>query len=362
MTDTSLQARNRAAPKRLPIGGPAAWTGPEIANSESWQRRFTAAEIAEVEHALADVLARRLDWADIAKADFPLPMLGPVLAAVGDKLENGPGLMRLRGLPVGRWNEAERRAVFAGIGAHIGTRRTQTVKGELMAAITDEENRSKRGEVQAADGSTFLSSRGRVQSTGQLRYHTDRVDVVGLLCVHQAAKGGLSKVASAVAIHDAMLTRRPDLLELLFQDYHRSRFGEEDLGNKAYYALPIFAMEGPYFTTHYSRTYIEAAELNPQLPNLTPAQWEAIDLMAELAEELCLTMTLEPGDIQLLNNHVMFHARTAFEDGPDADSRRLLYRLWLSTPNSRPLPAGHAVLFGDVRPGALRGGISPTAS
>jgi Taurine catabolism dioxygenase TauD, TfdA family len=362
MSDTALHSQTGGAPKRLPIGGPAAWTGAEMARSDVWQRTLSTTAIAEIEAALAGVKARGLAWHEITKADFPLPTFAEELAEVGRLLEDGPGLMRLRGLPVERWDEAGRRSVFFGLGTHLGTARTQTVKGELMAAITDEDDRSKRGEVKGQDGATFLSSRGRVQSTGQLRYHTDRVDVVGLLCVNKAAKGGLSKVASAVAIHDAMLMRRPDLLELLFQDYHRSRFGEEDLGNKAYYALPVFALCGAHFTTHYSRTYIEAAELNPELPNLTPAQWQAIDLMAELAEELCLTMTLAPGDMQFLNNHVMFHARTAYEDDAGHLSPRLLYRLWLSVPNSRPLPESHAVLFGDTRAGALRGGIKPSVS
>jgi len=36
---------------------------------------------------------------------------------------------------------------------------------------------------------------------------------------------------------------------------------------------------------------------------------------------------------------------------------RLLYRLWLSMPNSGALPPGHEVLWGSIEPGALRGGI-----
>ena len=78
----------------------------------------------------------------------------------------------------------------------------------------------------------FLSSRARVQTTGPLRYHTDRTDVVSLLCAQQAAAGGESKVVSAVAIHNAMLERRPDLLELLFAPYPRSRLGEEKGGEE----------------------------------------------------------------------------------------------------------------------------------
>lgn len=52
-----------------------------------------------------------------------------------------------------------------------------------------------------------------------------------------------------------------------------------------------------------------------------------------------------------------YHARTAFEDDPAAGRDRLLFRLWLSMPNSRPLPAGFEALWGCIEPGALRGGI-----
>ena len=69
-------------------------------------------------------------------------------------------------------------------------------------------------------------------------------------------------------------------------------------------------------------------------------------------------MELRAGDIQLLNNHVTYHARTAFEDDERSGRDRLLYRLWLSTPNSRALPRGFEVLWGSIEPGALRGGIA----
>ena len=69
-------------------------------------------------------------------------------------------------------------------------------------------------------------------------------------------------------------------------------------------------------------------------------------------------MALEPGDMQLLNNHVIYHARTAYVDDPNAKRDRLLFRLWLSMPNSRALPQGFEVLWGSVEAGAPRGGIA----
>jgi len=91
---------------------------------------------------------------------------------------------------------------------------------------------------------------------------------------------------------------------------------------------------------------------------MSEAQWEALDLLQVLGDELALCHRFEAGDIQYLNNHVLFHARSAYQDDPGAAGRRLLYRLWLSMPNSRALPAGHEVLFGATAAGALRGGIA----
>jgi alpha-ketoglutarate-dependent taurine dioxygenase len=53
-----------------------------------------------------------------------------------------------------------------------------------------------------------------------------------------------------------------------------------------------------------------------QVPRLTPEQLAAIKLFEELAasDEHAIHYILEPGDIQLLNNHTCLHHRTAFED------------------------------------------------
>jgi hypothetical protein len=61
--------------------------------------------------------------------------------------------------------------------------------------------------------------------------------------------------------------------------------------------------------------------------------------------------------MQFLNNHVIYHARTPYEDDPALGRDRLLFRLWLSVPNSRPLPEGFEGLWGTIEAGARRGGI-----
>ena len=50
-------------------------------------------------------------------------------------------------------------------------------------------------------------------------------------------------------------------------------------------------------------------------------------------------MEFRRGDIQILNNYTCVHTRTTFEDWPEPERKRVLWRLWLSIPDFRaPTP------------------------
>lgn len=342
---------------REKLGGPAAWTGADMERDRIWIRHLGAKEISALDGALDHVRARALGWAEITREDFPIGGFAAELAEMAEELENGRGTVLLRGLPEDRYSTEALKCIHFGLATHLGTPVYQSARGEMMGEIADDGAAAlARGTLESKDGGKpFLSSRARAQSNAALRWHTDRTDVVALLCVAQSTAGGLSEIASAVAIHDAMLERRPDLLELLYGDIPRSRLGEEVGGAADHYMLPVFALHEGHFTTHYSRTYVEAGQKVDTVPRMTDAQWEALDLLADLGHELGMTHRFQPGDIQYLNNHLLYHGRTAFTDG--AGGRRLLYRVWISMANSRALPESHAVLFGATAAGALRGGI-----
>jgi hypothetical protein len=114
----------------------------------------------------------------------------------------------------------------------------------------------------------------------------------------------------------------------------------------------------------YVRRYIESAQRFPQVPRLTPAQIEAMDLLDTLVEDpaLHLYMDFEPGDIQLVHNHQVLHDRTEYEDWPEPERKRHLLRLWLCPPDGRPLPACFAERYGSVQPGRRGGIVVPGAS
>ncbi len=349
---------------RTPLTGPSVWLGKDIKDSKRWIRDITPDQLDELDAAVKGL--RGMKWSDIVSADVWFPTLDELFDDVADELENGSGIVKLRGLPVDRYDEEDLRRLYFAIGTHIGTPVFQNRTGELMRAIRDEGAHVGRtyGETKDESGKTFLSSYARTLTNGALRFHTDRTDVVGLLCVRQARAGGVSKLASTPAIHNTMLERRPDLLELLFQDYWRSRFGEEGTKKdgeatrrETAYPLPIFGVRDGKFTSHFSLTFIEAAQMAPDVPKLTDAQREAIDLLLQIAEEQCFEMTLEPGDLQLINSHVTYHGRTPFEDDATSGNDRMLLRLWLTMRNNRPLPQGHEILWQEIEAGRPRGGI-----
>ena len=341
-----------------PLTGAAVWHGKDMATSSRWIRELSPAALDEIDAALRAVRDR--PWQTITRADFPLPTLGPLLAAVADELEQGSGMVKLRRIPVERYALDDLRRLYVGLASHVGTLVEQNRSGELMRDIRDEgaDVGQRYGQVETAPGQVFTSSYARTLSNGRLRFHTDRCDVVSLLVIRKAKAGGLSKIVSAVSVSNEILKRRPDLHALLWQDYWRSRQGEEAGGEKKVFALPIFCMRDGKFSTQYSRTFVEAAQKLPNVPRMSAAQDEALDLHAQVCEELCFTMDFEPGDLQLLNNHVTYHGRTHYEDADGEDQDRLLLRMWIAPPNSRALPPSYAPIWGTTAPGVPRGGIA----
>ena len=356
----------RMNPVLRPIGGPAAWKGAELEADPSWQVRLDAAAIAELDAALGALGER--DPPRIAATDFPLPTLGALLRGVGDQLETGRGVVRIAGLPVARWSGAALRRAFWGIAAHLGTPLWQNTTGEFLGEVKDETGTGAA--VTGTGAGPVPSARARSRSTGPLRFHTDKCDVLALCCASNGIAGGVSRIVSSVAIHDAMADEAPDLLATLYENFWRMRPADEEgeQGAARLFVMPVFARgpdldgRGGDFTSQYSRTYVEMAHAEPGVPPLTALQVAAMDKLADLADRLCFEAPFEPGQIQLMNQHDTYHGRTAYADDAAAGARRNLLRIWLSVPQSRALPELCAVQWGSTAPGALRGGAIPGRS
>ena len=327
--------------------GPTAWYGPQMAvRTDEWIWQLSREEIRELEMAAEPLVAGRADIGQLTAADFPLPTLAPKLQALQQELISGRGFSLIRGLPVGNYSEREAVTIFFGLGTHLGHARSQNAQGHVLGHVRN-------------TGASSNDPNVRIYQTRERQtFHTDSTDVVGLLCLQPARKGGKSLLVSADTVYNELLHRRPDLLPPLLQLIATDRRGEVPEGMDPFLLIPVYSHYADRLTIFYQRQYIESAQRFAEAPRLTDQHMEALDLFDALCNDpgIHLTMQLEKGDMQFVYNHAMLHDRTGFEDWPQPERRRHLLRLWLSIPGDRPLPPIFATRYGSVAIGN-RGGI-----
>jgi hypothetical protein len=330
-----------------PVSGPGVWYGRDLQARTDWIRQFSAAELAELDAAVRAFKAGGTPLAGISPATFPLPALGVTLAGILEEMLEGRGFAMLRGFPVERYAREEQAIAYMGIGSYFGKARSQNAKGHLLGHVKDLGLDIKDPKVRY------------YQTNRRLEYHTDSVDVVGLLCLKTAKSGGESYIASSMALYNEILARRPDLLPALFEAYPTDRRGEVPEGMQPWFDMPVFHYHAGRLTCIYVRQYIESAQKHfPEAKRLAREQVEAMDLLDELVNDpqIHLSMAFLPGDMQFLHNHQILHSRNDFENWPEPARHRHLLRLWLAPASARPLPAIFAPRYGSVVPGE-RGGI-----
>jgi len=329
----------------------SAWYGPDLKGRTDWIVNLSEAEIVEIENAVNGLNGSSVDLTAMREEDFPLPTLEPRLHHILDEVLNGRGFVLIRSLPVMGWTRQQAAIAFLGIGVHLGNLRMQNAAGHLLGHVRDLGRSSQ-------DPNTRI-----YQTHERQTFHTDSCDVVSLLCLQTARSGGLSSLVSSTTIFNEMRRRRPDLLAALLEPIETDRRGEVPPGGKPYFSIPVFNSHDGLISAIYQRQYIESARRFEEVAPLTAIQIEALDLLDEFANDadLNLMMALEPGDMQLVHNHTLFHDRTAFEDFPDSERKRHLLRLWVAPIDARPLPDVFAERFGSVTPGD-RGGVSVKGS
>jgi hypothetical protein len=296
-----------------------------MAGRDDWKIELTASQIFDLERAADQVVASGRPTHEVDRDDFPLGEMADVLASVADQLEDGRGFVLLRGLPVERYTIDYTALIYWGMGVHLGIPVSQNAKAEVMV------------HVRAVPGGGVVG-RG-YQNTASVDYHSDASDVVGLLCVCPAMRGGESTIASAIAVHDEMLRRRPDLVDELYQPLPGTfyKFRNHAEGEGPYLYTAPFSYYRDKLSVHWYPLTDMVAEHYPEVGQVSDRFDEAKKLFNDLAVEYSFSMGFQPGDIQFLNNYTTVHARHAFEDHPDPGRTRDLLRIWITLYNGRPL-------------------------
>ncbi len=351
-----------------PVRIPAAWKGADLERDRSWIRHLTPAEIADLDAAVAAARASGAAGKRVlAREDFPLSVLDKTLEAALEELTEGRGIVLLRGLPVERYDGDDLLLLWRGIGAWLGEAVSQNAKGEMVSFVTE-------------GGAVTKNARGRLiplipeggvvpyhadpnqrgyRTRSELRPHNDSADLVGLLCVHPAKSGGLSTVVSSMAIFNEIVEKYPQYLEPLFTGYHYDVRGEGATGSTSEvtrHKVPVYSWFAGRLSCRFNVRTIETAQIKMGKP-LSELELEAVRCVERLAmsPELRFDLTLQQGDMQILNNLVTLHARTDYEDWPEPERKRMLLRLWLNLRDGPPL----APEFADRYNVGPRSGIRP---
>lgn len=333
--------------KPMAVGSLAEWTAGSLAADPSWI--FTLddrarRDLAQAVHRGQDAEKQLIDY---RRADFDLGSAAGILAAAFHETKHGRGIALVRGLPRDELDEKQFELLTWAIGLHAGVPRPQGKASHYVSAVRDA-------------GTVYRSAGGRgYSSNAELDFHTDGADVVGLSCFNRARRGGRSMVTSSLTAHNRMAVECPDLAEALHEPFYFSRQAEQAPDEGPFYPNPIFdACEGLPFSK-WNRNRVTVAQRMAGVPLLTQRQREATDMLDAVLRrpDLMYSMDLQPGDLQLLNNHVALHSRTDFEDYEDPARKRLLFRLWLAPPDSARLPESWKPAYRSVEPGTVRGGI-----
>jgi hypothetical protein len=173
---------------------------------------------------------------------------------------------------------------------------------------------------------TRLQRPGRVRPADEPQMRSVRQAY--LLCLSTSSQGGLSRLVSSVTVFHHLLATNPDLAARLFAPMllDARRPAGSPIQHMPVQPCPF---DGRRLRTFMHCDYFRSVERHEGVTP-DPLAREALDAWEAYAEqpEVHLDMQLQVGDVQLVSNHTVVHARTSYVD--DAQSPRHLLRLWLS--------------------------------
>ena len=299
------------------IDHPMAWRGRGVSKDDI-AFDLSSRQAAALEDVLLKVSRVGVPLGRILLAHCRHPALDRDLERVFEEIQDGRGIVIVRGIPVEAHSVDDIATMFWAIGTHFGRGVSQSALGDVLGMVRDE---TPPGQPESARG--YLSRR-------ELSLHVDLAQIVGLMCVRQARSGGYSQYASGLAVHNEILATRPNLMPILYRGFPYHRRGEEapTAAPITPYEVPVFSNVDGNVSVFMVREIINAA-FRELRRDFTPEEIDAIDPFRATAQRLQFETRLEPGEASFLNNYTVMHARSEFDDWEEPDKKRLMLRLWL---------------------------------
>lgn len=175
-------------------------------------------------------------------------------------------------------------------------------------------------------------------------YHTDggwfdpTAEYIGLYCIQNAREGGSSEATSLLAAFAQMQASEPAAIAALKGALPWDKQGEYLEGESPFCHLPVFEHIEGRFLGRYYESYITSGYTLTGTPMPTAVKHALEVLKKTLAQQPRLGFRLKAGQMQLVNNRTLVHARAAFRGSPSnpataakapITSGRHLIRVWM---------------------------------
>ena len=239
------------------------------------------------------------------------------------KILDGFGLFIINGACLKDFSLKEKISIYTLIAKILGELIVQNIQQEKIVEIKDVGKSMKTG------GRYHETREGGSHHTDSPQWK-DVPDYLGLLCVHNAKKGGTNLFLSAYTIHNRIFSERKDLLHIFYEKFHFDKRGEFKDGESPTVFEPIFEFKDERLHFRYLRNYIDAGH-DIQNEPLSQNQKEALTHLDNLMrkDEMIMRYDLKPDDMVFSDNHRIVHGRTSFEDSDDQNLKRLILRTWI---------------------------------
>lgn len=305
---------------KQPITAPCAWRAADITDDD-WIIQIPPKALLELDELVGKLAGYDGVVEELHAKDFALKAVTELMGLVTERLHHGIGFTVLDRLPVERWGEPAAKAVGWILTSLLGTVVVQKADGTRLYEVKD---------LRATLG---YGVRRSITNLDQ-DFHTDggwltqTPEITTLVCLRPASAGGLSRVASLATAHNDLRAQHPQLLKRLYQDFWWDRQAEHPPEESKSSRHPVFARRDGKLTVRHYADYVRKGYqlLGESLDKEGDAALTEMKAIVD-APENWIEFQLEPGQIEYVNNHLLAHARTAFEDDASKGGRYLL-RLW----------------------------------
>lgn len=210
------------------------------------------------------------------------------------------------------------------------------------------------------EGKSYTDHRSRGHHTNAaLPFHSDRCDINILLYLSSSNNGGELSVVSYAQAAQALKGRDAGAYAELFNGFPFDLREERIFPSIKWLWRPILwqASDGVE-RGHYIRRFISDCARHLDAPQLTQTQFRALEQLDQILAELREANSFLPriGDLVILDNYRVMHARSNYDDTAEAPPR-LALRAWVAPYQSERLPPFLHPMTGSCEPGCFRGGV-----